>query len=287
MEQEFIDNELIILTKPTLDKLLAEENPADLISLYTFFYYTAKWQKTNIVKATQGYVKKGLGWGIDRLNKSESKLVELGLIEKITRKDKKGRIIGWFIKVNYIFKKNNVEIIQNTQKPQVDTPTSGNQETNALSTNNINALSTNIESITTNIETTNAVTLPLVKADGTSTGKTNVDRILYLYCKLFYSIYMTNYKPNWGKDKMLIKLMLKNYTEIQLAYMLCVYFTWHGMSGSNSRDYDFVTGATFPIGMFKTMAGKFEIYIRNVLGYKFDDDNEMLSKVGEHLRSIK
>ena len=36
MEQNFIENELIIVTKATLDKFLKEENPADLIALYIF-----------------------------------------------------------------------------------------------------------------------------------------------------------------------------------------------------------------------------------------------------------
>jgi hypothetical protein len=148
---------------------------------------------------------------------------------------------------------------------------------------NIN--STHLTTITEDIKE-DKVTLPLVRADGVSTGKTPADRLLYLYSKLYYSTYHSSYKPNWGRDKKILADMLSSYSEVQVAYMLCVYFTWHGMTGSDSREFDFVTGATFPITMFKTTCNKYEVYIRNVLGFKFDDDNEMLNKVGEHLRGL-
>ena len=47
MQQNFIENQLVILTKQTLDVFLRQENAAELIALYTFYYYTAKWQQTN------------------------------------------------------------------------------------------------------------------------------------------------------------------------------------------------------------------------------------------------
>jgi hypothetical protein len=148
-------------------------------------------------------------------------------------------------------------------------------------------LDTNTISSEDNIKDTNAVTLPLVKKDGTSTGKMPVNRLLYLYSKLFYNTYRTYYRADFKKDIPIIKNLLINYTEVQIAYMLCVFFDWHGMSGSDSKEYDFVTGVVFPIAMFKKMSGKFEIYIRNVLKYKFDDDKELLIKVGEYLKNIK
>ena len=149
MEQNFIENEIVFLTKPTLDRFLKEENPGDLIALYTFFYYTAKWQQTNIVKATSGYVKKGLKWGIVRLTNTEKTLIDMGFIQKIKRRDKNGKITGWYVKVNYIFMRSTVEnILETVQKPLVDETTSCKQETNALSNGNINALSTNKETPT-------------------------------------------------------------------------------------------------------------------------------------------
>lgn len=55
--QNFIENSLVILTKQTLDIFLKQNNGADLIALYTFYYYTAKWQEANQIKCTTSSVK--------------------------------------------------------------------------------------------------------------------------------------------------------------------------------------------------------------------------------------
>lgn len=110
-------------------------------------------------------------------------------------------------------------------------------------------------------------------------GKYPADRLLYLYSKLYYKTYEATYKPNFGRDKKILNDLLQNYTEMQVALMLCIYFDWHGMTGSDSKEYNFVTGATFPIGMFKTMINKFEVYSRNVLNTPFDDDTQLLDIV--------
>lgn len=81
MENNFIENEIMILTKQTLDIFLQQENPSELISLYTFYYYTAKWQKTNQPKCTTEYVSKVLHWSRTKVTKVKKQLIELGLIE--------------------------------------------------------------------------------------------------------------------------------------------------------------------------------------------------------------
>ena len=146
MEQNFIENELIILTKQTLDEFFKQENAADLISLYVFYYYTAKWQKTNQIKATTEYTSKGIGMGLGNVRKVKKQLIELGLIEDVEKKDELGKITGHYIKVNYIFKKQTENNTHPNEKPQGgETHSVGNRETNALSINNINALSSNNE----------------------------------------------------------------------------------------------------------------------------------------------
>lgn len=292
MEQEFIENELIILTKATIDKFLKEENPADLIALYTFFYYTAKWQKTNIVKATQGYVKRGLGWGIDRLNKSEKKLCELGLIEKIQRRNSKGSVTGWFVKVNYVFKKGNVEkaqqIIQTTQNPLVAVPTSGFQETNALSTNNINALSTNKEILSTKVEEPKQEEVKVTL--NTDRGKSPVTRLMSLYSHLFNHLYGFNPKSAmFGPLGKVFKETLINYSEIQIACLLIVFFNWKGMGDNDKKEEDWLINNAHSIFIFKSGLAKYEVYARNVAGWvdEFDNDTLLYPIVRFHLQKIE
>lgn len=99
---------LIILTKHTIDIFLREDNSADLIGLYVFYYYTAKWQRTNQPKCTDEYVMNGLSWGDIRFKRAKDKLVKLGLITQVHQRAE-GRIIGWYIKLNFIFKDETVK----------------------------------------------------------------------------------------------------------------------------------------------------------------------------------
>lgn len=97
-----IADSLIIFNKITFDRFLKSETPADSIALYTFYYYTAKWQGTNQPKCTTAYVANGLKWSESRVRKAKKELLDIGLVEDITSKDESGKIIGHFVKVNYL-----------------------------------------------------------------------------------------------------------------------------------------------------------------------------------------
>ena len=143
-----LHQEPIVLSKHLIDILLAQENPADCIGLYTFYYYTAKWQKTNQPKATTDYTAKGLQWSPSRVRKTKNILRELKLIEDITSK-KNNVITGHYIKVNFIWSRYNSHPNDFTQcgnSQSVDFLTVWETiEGNTLSKNNLNALSKSIE----------------------------------------------------------------------------------------------------------------------------------------------
>lgn len=145
-----IADDLLILNKITIDRLFQLENCADCIALYVFYYKTAKWQKTDTVKANDQYVKKSLKWGISKIQKTKQTLKEHGLIDIVQRR-KDGKIEGWFIKVSYLVSERkaeeikikvqesnntqNTQVVQdsnNTQNEQVENATCGNEDTNAL-----------------------------------------------------------------------------------------------------------------------------------------------------------
>ena len=133
-----IADDLLILNKITIDRLFQLDNCADCIALYVFYYKTAKWQKTDTVKANDQYVKKSLKWGISKIKKTKQTLKEHGLIDIVQRR-KDGKIEGWFIKVSYLVSERKsdeinikVQDINNTQNEQIENCTSGNEETNAL-----------------------------------------------------------------------------------------------------------------------------------------------------------
>ncbi len=130
-----IDQEPIVLSKPLLDQLLNQPNPANLIALYCFYYYTAKWQRTNQPKATINYVAKGIKWGVDKVRAAKKQLKNLGLIDDVIERDK-GKVSGHYIKVNFIWSNTSSHFIDFTRGGK--TPGMVKSKVNALSTNNIN-----------------------------------------------------------------------------------------------------------------------------------------------------
>lgn len=154
IELKDIANELLIINKVTIERILKFENPADCLALYVFYYSTAKWQKTNIVKATDKYVQEKLGWGLIRVRKTKEILTQNGLIEIVQRRTQ-GKIQGWYIKVAYMvseqkIEENKVQIIETTNnenqmcsEPHVQNCTCGCQDTYAYN-NNIYAYNNNI-----------------------------------------------------------------------------------------------------------------------------------------------
>lgn len=153
-----LTQEPIVMSKGLLDLLLQQTKPADLIALYTYYYYTAKWQHTNQPRATTGYVAKGLRWSEERVQSRKKTLLELGLIEDVQAKNEKGQITGHYVRVNFLWGKAKVETIKNhptenpgggTENDPKTTPPEtlplGNPGGNALSNNIRNALNNNIK----------------------------------------------------------------------------------------------------------------------------------------------
>jgi len=100
------NEEPIILSKHLMDILLKEQNFSELLALYSFYYYTAKWQDTTQPRATLSYVQKGMHWGKDKIQITKKRLHELGLIHNIITRNSTGKINGNFIKINILWSKN-------------------------------------------------------------------------------------------------------------------------------------------------------------------------------------
>lgn len=135
-----IADELLIINKRTIDTLMELDNASDCIALYVFYYKTAKWQKTNQIKATDTYAMKCLGWGNHRLLRTKDTLKAHGLIDIVQTRGADGTIKGWYIKLHYIVAQRELSdckvSIQKCQNPLVDSTTCGKQKTNALRLNN-------------------------------------------------------------------------------------------------------------------------------------------------------
>lgn len=198
-----IADELLILNKITIDKLFQLDNAADCVALYIFYYKTAKWQKTNTIKANDTYIKKSLKWGADKIRKTKAILKENGLIDIVQRR-KDGKIDGWYIEVSYLVTERNLDDVKikvqdyepttpeskNTYEQQHLNPRSRNQDTNALKENNKCFKTKNNMLKNNNINN--------ILLDGEEIPYKDI--IDYLNIKA-----ETNYKPTTRKTKDLIK----------------------------------------------------------------------------------
>jgi hypothetical protein len=104
-EQDTPQENQIVLSKQTLDVLLKQKNAADLIALYSFYYYTAKWQNEQQTKATTGFVAKGLKWSEKKVRDRKKELIKLGLVSDVKQTDEEGKVTGWYIRVTYFWRR--------------------------------------------------------------------------------------------------------------------------------------------------------------------------------------
>jgi hypothetical protein len=140
-----IAEEPLVIGKATIDRILQHcDHVSDCIALYTFYYYTAKWQKTSKAKASVGYCSKGLKISQDRIRKAKKELIKLGLVSDFKRVDSKTRkVLGWYVLVKFVkFKTQPSEFPHGGDFHSVE-----ESETNALSTDSLNALNTNNETL--------------------------------------------------------------------------------------------------------------------------------------------
>lgn len=155
-------NELFGITAYTYDKIMEVwgKNWPDAFALYFKLLKQSRMQQTNITYSLNSFLKNGLGWGDDRLKNAKKILKELGLVDDVVVRNDRWIIEGHYVRVNYLIDENKVRtkgITYNLSTKGVypgmdethtlDWPTSGQTDTNALSTKNINALNTKKENI--------------------------------------------------------------------------------------------------------------------------------------------
>jgi len=263
-----IDKDIIVLTTKTVEFLLSG-NP-DSLTLYVFYMKNARIQETNSIWNTNTFGMKGLGWGTKRYGDAKKFLVDNGFIEEVIKRDKKGQIEGRYLQINYIFGREKVDdIIHHYQNPEMDTPTDGFGETNALSNKSINALSNKSE--------IGQKTLPIDR------GKLPQQRLNTIYDDLYFNRY--NFYPsnaNIASRLKVFKDLLKTYSELQVAWFLICYFGWE-------KDVKWFEQKQYDIFTFKFNIDKFINFTLNESGYadEYKDSDKLLPIIGKYIIDLK
>lgn len=133
-----LEQETIVLSTETINKLFDMNWWADLVALYLFYHKQAKRQKSNSTFTTNSFIKKWLWRGDLRVKNAKKTLQDLWLIENIKRRDEFWKITWHYVKICYM--KSGLSST-GAETHSMDGTTYGWQGTNAWSSYKLNAWS--------------------------------------------------------------------------------------------------------------------------------------------------
>lgn len=267
MEHEIeIDKDIISLTTKTVEFLLSK-NP-DSLSLYLFYTKNAKIQKTNQIWNTDTFGMKGLGWGSRRYYCAKEVLLESGLLTLIKGRNEDGTIDKSYIRLNYI---------HSSQKPDVDTSTRGERQTNALSNKRemLKVIKSEASSQNDLTPDTSVKAKPVDKLPD-YLGRTTLTRLLRVYSLLWQDKY--GQAPTviaYGKAGGLLKPIIQAYTEYQIACLLKIHFSWHGTTGDDDFVYKQMSNRGFSLTDFRKNVDLYIAYLTNALHIEYTNPDSV------------
>lgn len=118
-------------------------------------------------------------------------------------------------------------------------------------------------------------------------GKTYITRVLSVYQDLFRNKYQASATVPIPRFAKALKQLLCTHTELQIASLLICFFNWHGMSGSDTSEHEKLLKATFNPFWFFSSITQYEIYLRNVFGLEFDNEEKVRVFVAKTLLELK
>lgn len=274
---ENLEGSLLISTKKTMDLLLKQPKPADLIALYMFYIYTSKWQGTWQIKATTDYVANGLGWCKKKVIRVKKDMLELRLIEDIVKRSKSGKVTGHYIKLRYPCNINTtVEKEQGVEETH----------TNAYTNNNINT-GTNINKCFAESETSEPKIVKVITQDSQqpilplSLGTTPATRLYSLYLHLFTKKYGQVSRVNEYRNKAILKSLSTKIGEYKVGLSIILFMNWKGASGGDKFIETLLANSCHDIKYLPNNITPILAYAQNKLGIK---DTDIINTVNTKLK---
>lgn len=120
-----------------------------------------------------------------------------------------------------------------------------------------------------------------------SRGKTYIIRIVSVYSDLFKDKYGFYPTINFGRVGNLLKTLILNHTELQIAAMLIVFFDWAGMDGGSDFDREKLVNAAHSFGWFFSTTNQYEIFLRNIQKVDMDSEDDVREFVSRSLIALK
>lgn len=229
--------QIVSTTHDTVNKLLEHKNWPDALALYFRYIQQKKMQNNNQTLSSTRFMKKAMWRWQDRFTKAKKILLDNWFVEDIQERDSDGKIVWWYVKVNFVINLGGVPEM-GTGVPEnqwLENPLTGKQVQNTL-----------IEKLNTPIEKTNT------PAKDNSIEKT-------LSIEEFVSVWnsvKSIWREKWLKQcKMQTKdivnawnSIIKEYTKMEIEYWLKQYVNeiesrdkWTSYKDHRFSLYEFIT----------------------------------------------
>lgn len=102
-------NEIFWMTFYTYDRILQEwTNWPDALALYIKLIKQTRIQQTNQTYSLDSFLENWLWWGYKRLKNAKDILNKLWLMDNIVVRDEKGKVVGHYVRVNFLINEQNV-----------------------------------------------------------------------------------------------------------------------------------------------------------------------------------
>lgn len=251
------------------------------ILLSVFFWLCYHADEEGICFPSRNKLSKETGTSVRTVDKYIKELESDKIIEKTKRRKQNSRENS----------SNLYQIMQLDTLPyplETTLPSATDDTRGSATDNTITIPSINYTHITTNEPEVQAVKEEKVTLS-LQQGNSPVKRLISLYSKLFMDVY--GYKVNsasYGIIGKTLKDLLVNYSEIQLACLLVVFFAWRGMDDKSEKEQEWLLKNTHSPFYFRKDLTKYETYVRNVAGWskEFDDDKLLYPIVKKKLSPV-
>lgn len=112
-------------------------------------------------------------------------------------------------------------------------------------------------------------------------GKQPLHRIVTAYNILWYDLYGTSYKADFGMVGRLFKPLLAQLTEWQIFALFFIHFDWRGANDDDDSIYKRLDAAMFPIAWVPSAINQYSTFITNFCQVPFDDKERVRDWVQE------
>ena len=104
---------------------------------------------------------------------------------------------------------------------------------------------------------------------GSEYGVSGVERVMSFYRMLYLSKFGVKYLGAIKSDHAFISRFLDGKTERQAIAVMYVFFHWHGGSGNDQREYNYLSEKYFPLAMLLKNQSNYIAYLTNRLSVEY------------------